>query len=153
MTEWLNWTVHIHRFLLFCFCFPFRSPQRNWVDFPVLYSKFSLVIYFIHSSINPCLPIHPILFPPFPSWWLYICSPLLCLCFGFAKRFISAIFWACHSLKHRFLDSLCDSSLYCLTRIVVMGFADFVLILLLSQVLYNIIRKEAYFFHHLRIRV
>ena len=66
-TEWLNWTICIHRSLLFCFFFAFRSPQRNWVDFPVLYRKFSLVVYFIRSSVSPCLPIHPITCPPFPS--------------------------------------------------------------------------------------
>ena len=151
---WLSdWTIRIHRSLLFCFLFTFRSPQRNWVDFPVLYRKFSLVIYFIHSSVNPCLPIHPITFPPFPSYDHTSCSPLLCLYFCFAKRFICAIFRACHSPKHRFLDSLCDSSLCCLTRIVEMGLTDFVWTFLLSQVLYKIIKEEAYFFHHLRIRV
>ena len=32
----------------------FRSPQST--EFPVLYSRFSLVIYFIHSSVSMSVP-------------------------------------------------------------------------------------------------
>ena len=39
---------------LFWNSFPFRSTLPHWVEFPVLYSRFSLVICFIHS-INKCI--------------------------------------------------------------------------------------------------
>ena len=146
--------IYIPSFMDF---FSIEVTTELWAAFPVIYNRFSLVTYFIRSVkclyVHPCLPIHPITFPPFPSCDHTSCSPLLCLYFCFAKRFICAIFRACHSPKHRFLDSLCDSSLCCLTRIVEMGLTDFVWTFLLSQVLHKIIKEEAYFFHHLRIRV
>ena len=54
-----KWINHF----LFCISFPFGSPQ----SIEQLYSRFSLVIYFILSInsicfINPNLPVHP--FPP-----------------------------------------------------------------------------------------
>ena len=42
--------ICIHITSLSWISFPFRSPQCR-VEFPVLYSRFSLVIYFIYSSV------------------------------------------------------------------------------------------------------
>lgn len=53
--------------------------------------RFWFVIYSIHSSvyiINPSLPIHPTLLPP---WYPYVCSLYLCLCFGFANEVMYTI--------------------------------------------------------------
>ena len=44
---------------------------KHCVEFPMLYSGFSLIIYLIYS-INPNLPTHPI--PSFPLWCPYVCS-------------------------------------------------------------------------------
>ena len=46
--------THIHISLLFWISFPFRS--QHWVEFPVLCSWFSLIIYFIHSSVYMPIP-------------------------------------------------------------------------------------------------
>ena len=53
--------------LYFWISFPFRSPEY-WVAFPVLYSRFSLVMYFIHSinSGYMSIPIFPFIPYPFP---------------------------------------------------------------------------------------
>ena len=58
--------THTHKHIspLFQIALPLRSPQST-EELPVLYSRFSLVIYSIHSSthlclyVNPNLPIHP----------------------------------------------------------------------------------------------
>ena len=69
----------IHISPLFRISFPFRSPQ-SIVVFRVLYSRFSLVTYFIHRIdsvyVSPNLPAHPTL-PPFS---LGVHSFLLCIC-------------------------------------------------------------------------
>ena len=41
---------------------------EHWVEFPVLYSRFSLVIYFIHSinSVHMSIPISQFIPPPHP---------------------------------------------------------------------------------------
>ena len=48
----------VHMSPLFWISFPFRSTQ-HWVEFPVLYSRFSLVVHFIPSinSIYMSIPI------------------------------------------------------------------------------------------------
>ena len=51
MANWISYAyTYIHSFLELL---PIRSPQiiEHWVEFPVLYSTFSLVTYFIHSSV------------------------------------------------------------------------------------------------------
>ena len=57
--------THIHVSILFQIVFPCRLSQS--IEFPVLYSRSLLVIYFIHSSIcvNPKLLIYP-----FPNYIL-----------------------------------------------------------------------------------
>ena len=59
----------------------------------MLYSRFSLVIYFIHSSAYMSIPISQFITPPsFPPRCPYVCSLPLCLYFCFANRFICTIF-------------------------------------------------------------
>ena len=68
--------------------------------FIFLYSRFLLVIHFIHISVHVSIPIsqfithththtHPDAFPP---WCPYICSLCLCLNFCPANQFICTIF-------------------------------------------------------------
>ena len=58
--KWISLCIHISPLL--GISFPVRSTQ-DWVEFLVLYSRFSLVIYFIHSTIyiyvSSNLPVHP----------------------------------------------------------------------------------------------
>ena len=51
----------IHTSALFWISFPLRSPQSSGVQFPELYSGFSLVTNFIHStnSVSMSIPILP----------------------------------------------------------------------------------------------
>ena len=71
-----------------------QATTEHWVEFPVLPSRFSLVIYFIHNSVYTSIPISQFILPPlpFPLWYLYICSLCLCLYFCFANKFINFIF-------------------------------------------------------------
>ena len=47
--KWINYTyADISSFLDFL---PFQVTTDYWVEFPVLYSRFSLVIYFMHCSV------------------------------------------------------------------------------------------------------
>ena len=86
--------VHIHISPLFGFPSHLSHHKEHWVEFPVLYHRFSLVIYFICSSVyiyvNFNLPIHPT--PPYPPSCPYICSLILCLYFCFANKIIHSIF-------------------------------------------------------------
>ena len=65
---------------------PIWVTSEHWVEFLVLYSRFSLVIYFTHSSVCLSTPISQfILTPTFSPWCPYICSLCMCLYFCFAK--------------------------------------------------------------------
>ena len=76
---------------LFCISFPFRSSQ-SIEKLPVLDNRFSLVIYFIHSSVYMLIPISQFIPPSFSPWYPYIYSLYLCLYFCFANKFIWTIF-------------------------------------------------------------
>ena len=66
--------------------------------FIFLYSRFLLVIYFIHMSVYMSIPIAQFITPPppppaaFPPWCPYICSLHVYLSFCPANRFICTIF-------------------------------------------------------------
>ena len=66
--------------------------------FIFLYSRFLLVIHFIHISVYMSIPISQFITPPphplaaFPPWCPYVCSLHLCLSFNPANRFICTIF-------------------------------------------------------------
>ena len=77
---------------LFWIPFQFRSPQSIPLAFPVLCSRFSLVIYFIHSSVYMSTTISQFIPPiPFPFGVHTFFSLHLCLCFCFANTFICII--------------------------------------------------------------
>ena len=62
---WQNETViHIHISTLFLILFPMQTITEHRVEFSVLYSRFSLVIYFIHSSVYTSMPISQFTTPP-----------------------------------------------------------------------------------------
>ena len=70
---------------------------RHLVLFIFLYSRFLLVIYFIHISVYMSIPISQFIPPPppppaFPRWCPYVCSLQLCLYFCLADQFICTIF-------------------------------------------------------------
>ena len=70
----------------------------NFILFYFLYSRFLLVIRFIHISVYMSVPISQFITSPtpatFPAWCPYICSLHLCLYFCPANRFICTIFLA-----------------------------------------------------------
>ena len=68
----------------------------NFILFIYFYSRFLLVINFIHISVYMSISIVKFIPPPhpaaFPPWCPYICSLHLCLNFRPANRFICTIF-------------------------------------------------------------
>jgi len=88
-----EWALHISASPVFWIPFQFRSPQSIPIAFPVLCRRFSLVIYFIHSSVYMPIPVSQFIPPtPFP-FGVHTFFPLhLCLCFCFAHMFICIIF-------------------------------------------------------------
>ena len=96
-----NWNlVALQCYISFCYtsewisCYTYISSlsHQSRVEFPVLHSRFSLVIYFIHSSVCMSIPVshHPTL--PFPPWFPRVCSLHLCLYVWFANRSICTIY-------------------------------------------------------------
>ena len=78
--------IYIHISPLFWISFPYSSPESTEVEFPVLYSRFSLVIYFQHSidSVYVSIPISQfiplLLFLPWhPYTPAYFSNSFLCL--------------------------------------------------------------------------
>ena len=66
--------------------FPFRSTD-NWVEFPELYSRFSLLIYFRHSINSVCMSISISQFLSFKTiFWSYLGNTSLC------GNFLSSLF-------------------------------------------------------------
>ena len=67
---------------------------EHWVEFPILHSRFSLVIHFINSSVYVLIPVSQFTPPPFfPLWCPYACYLFPCLSFCFANRFICTCAW------------------------------------------------------------
>ena len=79
--------IHIRISPHFWISFPFRSPQST--EFPVLYSRFSLVTYFIHSinSVYMSVPISHFIPPPRPT----------------PRNFFILQNWKSTPIKHQFL--------------------------------------------------
>ena len=65
--KWVSYTyTYIHCFLD---SIPIHVITEYWVEFPVLYSRFLLVIYFIYSSVYVSIPLSQFIpFPIFPPW-------------------------------------------------------------------------------------
>ena len=87
--KWIHYPyTHIHSFWVSS---PFRSPpSTEWG--PCLYDGFSLVICFIHGRVCMSVPISQFIPAPFSTWYLYICSPRLCVCFSFTNRLTCTTF-------------------------------------------------------------
>ena len=74
------------------------SNRIHLITLFLLYSRFLLVISFIHISVYMSIPIAQFIPPPplpptaFPPWCPYICSLHLCLYSCLANRFICTIF-------------------------------------------------------------
>ena len=70
----------------------------NLILFTFLYSRFLLLIHFIHISVYMSIPISQFIISPspppaaFPPWCPYVCSLHLCLYFCPGNRFICTIF-------------------------------------------------------------
>ena len=72
-----------------------QVTAEHQVEFPALYCRFSLIIYFMYSinSFYRSIPISQFLVASsFPLWYPYICSLYLCLYFYFADKIIYTIF-------------------------------------------------------------
>jgi len=88
----------IYIYLFFNFL-TIQVTTEHCVEFPVLYSRLALVIYFIQSinSVYMSIPISQFIpFPPFPTWYSYLCSLHLCLYFCFVKKIIYTNFFRFH---------------------------------------------------------
>ena len=57
--------IHIHVSTLLESFFPVYVITEHWVEFPVLHSRFLLLIYFIYNSVCILIPISPFI-PPLP---------------------------------------------------------------------------------------
>ena len=75
--------LYIYIYALF-FGFPSHlNHQRAVSRVSVLHVRFSLVSYFIHSSVYMAVPVSQFIPPLFPPWYPYDCSLCLCLCLWF----------------------------------------------------------------------
>ena len=63
LNQWTTMEAHIHSSLDFP---PVEVPTEHWTEFPVLYSKFSLVIYLIHSTVYMSILIFQFIPPARP---------------------------------------------------------------------------------------
>ena len=81
-----KWISHTYTYMPSLLDFlPIQVTTEHWVEFPVLYSRFSLVIYFIHSinSVYVSIPISQFLPPShlplgIHTFVLYVSLFLLC---------------------------------------------------------------------------
>ena len=55
------------------------------------FCRFSLVTYFIHSSVYTSIPVSQFIPPLLPAWCPYICTLCLCLCFCLREEFEETI--------------------------------------------------------------
>ena len=87
-----KWISHTYTYTLsFLDFLPIWVATEYWIEFPELYNKFSLVIYFIHG-INSIYICQQLILPYPHPWCSYVCSAPLCLCLCFADKIIYAIF-------------------------------------------------------------
>ena len=73
-------TIHVHVSPLSWISVPFRVTTEPWGEFPVLHSRFSLVIYFIYSSVYMSIPTSQFLPPPFWTGLFSTSVSLFLLC-------------------------------------------------------------------------
>ena len=80
--------IYIHLSSLFWISCPFRSPES--IEFPVLYSWFSLVIYFIHSLNNVYMSVSTSRFLPPGLFPLGVCTFVLYVCVSISALHIGS---------------------------------------------------------------
>ena len=61
--------IHIHTSILFQVLSPYKLLQEYWVESPVLYSRFLLIIYFIYSSVDAFFKLS--------KWGAYVCVQII----------------------------------------------------------------------------
>ena len=91
--KWINYMYkYIPSFLDFLPICIFL-PTEHWAELPVLYSRSSLVIYFIHSSVYMSIPISQFIPPPplsplgVHTFVLYVCVSFSALQIGSSVPF------------------------------------------------------------------
>ena len=94
----LSSSLHFFFVCVWVVVFFFFFEFLNFILFIFLYSRFLLVIHFIHISVYMSIPIAQFITPPphppvaFPPLCPYVCSLHLCLNFCPANQFICTIF-------------------------------------------------------------
>ena len=89
--KWISHTyTYIPPFLDFL---PISVTTEHWIESPVLYSRFSWVICFIHinsiNSVDMSNPVSQFISPSFP----YVCFLCLCLYFCFVNKVVYIFFF------------------------------------------------------------
>ena len=92
-----KWSSYIYTYIHFFIDFvTIKAITEYWIEFPVLYSRFLLVIYFIYRSPYMSIPISqfipPLALPPLHSVahsCLTLCDPMDCSLLGPSVRGIS----------------------------------------------------------------
>ena len=83
----ININIHIHTHSLLTLSS--IMFHHKWLQFPMLYSKISLLIYSKRNSLHLITPnSQSIPLSPAPSWQLQVCSPCPWVCSFSVKRFI-----------------------------------------------------------------
>ena len=107
-----KWISHNYIYIPSFFGFPpHLVTAEHWEEFPVLHSRFSSAIHFIHSTVYMLTPNSQFTPPPpFAPWYPHIRSLHLCLSFCFVNTIIcishvSAII--CYLLVSFWFSSLC----------------------------------------------
>ena len=81
-----NQTVFVCNCCMLECIFEVSMSSKQIVPFfaSVLFSRFPLIIYFIHSSVYMSMPVCQCIHPHFPALDPYACPLHLCFCFCFA---------------------------------------------------------------------
>ena len=124
-SKWSSYT-YIHSFLDFV---TIKAITEYWIEFPVLYSRFLLVIYFIYNSLYMSIPISrfipPLALSPLHSVTqscLTLCDPMDCSLLGPSVHGISQariLEWVATSYSRgssRPRDRTCVSCVSCIGR-------------------------------------
>ena len=83
--------------------FPIKAITEYWVGFPVLYSRFLLVIYFIYSSVYMSVPIFQFIHPDNIIKFVFYIHDYFC----FINKFIyTLLLYSTYKWYHRVFVSL-----------------------------------------------
>ena len=90
--KWPSYT-YIYTHILFLHITFSCCITSDWIQFPVLYSRTSLLIHPKWNRLHLLTPNSQFIsLPPPPPWQPQVCSPCLWVCFCFVDRFTYAIF-------------------------------------------------------------